>query len=131
MVGTPVTGRSLPETERLVGFFSNTLVLRNDASGSPSFSQLVDRTRDTVLGALSHQQLPFEKLVEMLNPPREGGTNPLFQVMFTLRPTGVSLPELPGLETQPVRFRTNTTKLDLSLIAVDAEEGTDLVWNIL
>lgn len=83
-VGTPVANRSQPETEGLIGFFLNTLVMRTDFSGDPTFAELLGRVRETALGAYAHQEIPFEKLVEELQPRRDMSHSPFFQVMFVL-----------------------------------------------
>jgi amino acid adenylation domain-containing protein len=88
VIGTPVGGRERVELEGLIGFFVNTLVLRCDCSGDPSFRELLRRMREVAVGAYAHQEVPFERLVEELQPAREGGKNPLFQVTLQLQSTG-------------------------------------------
>ena len=98
-MGTPVAGRDQLETEGLIGFFVNTLVLRADLAGEPTFAELLGRVREVALAAYAHQELPFEKLVEELQPGRDLGVSPLFQVSFALdaeAPPALRLGEVAG-----------------------------------
>ncbi|WP_426746470.1 amino acid adenylation domain-containing protein [Myxococcus faecalis] len=122
-IGTPIANRMRPELEGLVGFFANTLVLRADLSGTPSFRQLLGRVREMTLGAFAHQDLPFEKLVEELRPERNLGHNPLFQVMFVLQNTGPrDASRAPSSDTPPL-YSSGTAKFDLTLCVTEAEAG--------
>jgi non-ribosomal peptide synthetase component F len=121
-VGTPVANRTHSELEDLVGFFTNTLVLRTELGGDITFAQLVRRVRSTTLEALNHQDLPFERLVDELVPDRGQSFQPLVQVLFALTPMRTNW-EVPGLRVRwlsPVR--TPTAKFDLSLLLYD-EDG--------
>ncbi|NMO13600.1 amino acid adenylation domain-containing protein [Pyxidicoccus fallax] len=123
VVGTPVAGRNRAELEGLVGLFVNTLALRVDLTGDPTFLELMGRVHDSALGAFAHQDLPFEKLVEALQPERRLDISPLFQVTFTLQNAPLPPLEVPGLvlEAQPVD--TGTSQLDLSLLATELPQG--------
>ncbi|WP_155344436.1 non-ribosomal peptide synthase/polyketide synthase [Acrocarpospora pleiomorpha] len=118
-LGAPIAGRTDENLDDLVGFFVNTLVLRADVSGDPTFAQLVARVRDADLAAFEHQDLPFERLVETINPPRVPGRNPLFQVMlgYHYRPDGD--PDVLGLSTEWWPTRIETAKFDLDFTFVD------------
>ena len=122
-VGTPVAGRNRAELEPLIGFFVNTLVLRADLSGEPSFRQLLDRVRDVTVGAFANQDLPFEMLVDALQPQRAMSHSPLFQVMFVLQDAPVDALELPGLTLMPQPSDTGTAKFDLTLSVTDTGDG--------
>ncbi|MBW4546343.1 MAG: amino acid adenylation domain-containing protein [Symplocastrum torsivum CPER-KK1] len=121
VVGTVSAGRNRPEIEGLIGFFLNTLVLRTDMSGSPSFRQLLGRVREITLGAYGHEDLPFEKLIQTLQPDRNLSHNPLFQVAFVLEPPMPSLNC--GWTMSQLDIQTDTAKLDLTLELDERPEG--------
>ncbi len=116
VVGTPIAGRTDDAMEHLVGFFVNTLVLRTDLSGQPDFLALLDRVRDTDLAAYAHQDLPFDRLVELLNPVRSLSHQPLFQVMFDLQNGSDASLTLPGLQLRHEPIGTSVAKCDLNLV---------------
>ncbi|XQQ06563.1 MAG: amino acid adenylation domain-containing protein [Leptolyngbya sp. IPPAS B-1204] len=123
-VGTDVANRERPETRGLIGLFVNTLVLRGDLSGNPSFRELLQRTRRVMAAALSHQDLPFEKLVELLNPERHlSQMMPLFQVKLDLQLAEVKPLTLTDLEVERLPFDNGTVKYDLRLNLQDSEQG--------
>jgi amino acid adenylation domain-containing protein len=114
-VGSPIANRGRAELEGLIGFFVNTLVLRGDLSGDPGFRELLARVKVLAAGAYAHQDLPFEKLVEELEPERQLSHAPLFQVMFVLQNAPVPVLALSGLTLAPLAARSGTSKFDLSL----------------
>ncbi len=118
-VGTPVANRNRAESEELIGCLVNTLVLRGDLSGDPTFENLLARVREAALGAYDHQDLPFERLVDELCPRRDLGRTPLFQVMLALQPAARPGIDLPGLAVEPVTTETGASKFDLSLSLTD------------
>jgi amino acid adenylation domain-containing protein len=120
-VGTPVAGRGQVRTEGLIGFFVNALVMRTDLSGEPSFAALLPRVREMALAAYAHQDLPFEKLVEELQPRRDLSHPPLFQVSFALDAEPPAALRLGAVEAALWPLAQETEKLDLSLtLGVDA-----------
>ncbi|WP_147442321.1 non-ribosomal peptide synthetase, partial [Corallococcus exercitus] len=125
-VGTPVAGRSRSELEGLIGLFVNTLVLRSDLSGDPSFRELLAQVHDSALGAFAHQDVPFEKLVEVLQPSRWLNVSPLFQVMFVLQNAPLSLVPLPGLRMDTLPVDGGVARFDLTLVASEEARGLRL-----
>ncbi|HKH46871.1 MAG TPA: amino acid adenylation domain-containing protein, partial [Thermoanaerobaculia bacterium] len=123
LVGTPVAGRNRREIEDLIGFFVNTLVLRADLSGAPSFLELLGRVREAALGAFTHQDVPFERLVEELVHERDLAVSPLFQVLFVLQNTPAGAFRLPGLVLAPVETESAVAKFDLSLYLTETPAG--------
>src|SRR3954469_13040828 len=115
VVGSPIAGRTRREVEELIGFFVNTLVLRTDLSGDPSFREVLRRGREGTPGAFEHQELPFERLVEELQPERSLSHSPLFQVMFALQNAGGGGSALPGLSVSGAEAELASAKFDLSL----------------
>ncbi len=123
IVGTPIANRNRLEIEGLIGFFVNTLAMRTDLSGNPTFRGLLRRLREVCLGAYAHQDLPFERLVEELHLERNLGRNPLFQVMFVLQNTSLQTVGLPGLTLSPVEIDSGTAHFDLTLHIADTDRG--------
>ncbi|MFL6236787.1 MAG: amino acid adenylation domain-containing protein, partial [Thermoanaerobaculia bacterium] len=128
IVGTPIAGRNRVETEPLIGFFLNNLVLRTGFDGDPGMAELLERVRRITLEAFAHQDLPFEKLVEELAPERNLSHSPLFQVMLVLQNAPAEALELPGLTVTPVETEGTTAKLDLTLNVRETEGGLLLLW---
>jgi amino acid adenylation domain-containing protein len=127
-VGAPITNRSRAELEELVGFFINTLVLRTDLSGDPTFSEVVRRVRATVLEAFAHQDVPFEMLVDALKPQRRLSQNPLFQVMFVLQREPAISGFAPDLRMRPHPVEAGAAKFDLTLFATETAGGLELTF---
>jgi amino acid adenylation domain-containing protein len=127
IVGSPIAGRTQTEVEGLIGFFVNTLVLRTDLSGIPSFREVLRRVREVCLEAYTHQDLPFEKLIEELHPQRDLSRNPLFQVLFILQNAPRLVLELPGLAQRPLEVDSGTAKFDVTLSMVEEAEGLRIV----
>ena len=124
LIGVPIAGRSRAETEGLIGCFINTLVLRTDLSGNPSFNEVLHRVRETTLGAYMHQDLPFELLVEALHLERNLSYMPLVQVLFDfINISPPEIPQLPGLSARPLEGSLQTAKQDL-IIDIYEVDGT-------
>ena len=123
IVGTPIADRDQVETEELIGFFVNMLVMRTDLSGDPGFRELLGRVREVALGAYAHQGLPFDKLVEELKPPRDLSRNPLFQAAFTFDGSPPQELKLARLEVQPLEIEGRPTRFDLVLALRETGRG--------
>ncbi|MBI5100065.1 MAG: amino acid adenylation domain-containing protein [Nitrospirae bacterium] len=123
VIGIPIANRNRAATEGLIGFFVNTLVMRTDTSGDPVFRELLKQVQKTTLDAYTHQDLPFEKLVEELQPERDLSRNPLFQVMFALQNIPVAALNLTGLIPSRMKIEEKRTKFDLEVELWKTEEG--------
>jgi amino acid adenylation domain-containing protein len=128
VVGSAIANRNRAELEPLIGFFVNSLVLRTDLSGNPTFGELLKRVRETTIAAYDRQDLPFEKLVEELHPERDLSRNPLFQVVFALQNAPMQPLELPGITLNPLQFEVTTTRFDLELHLWEQGYGLSGLW---
>ncbi|USQ87996.1 amino acid adenylation domain-containing protein [Streptomyces phaeoluteigriseus] len=126
-VGTPVAGRTRQETEDMVGFFTNNLVIRSDLGGNPVFGELLEQVRGTVLDAFAHQDVPFEHLVDALQPERDLSRNPLFQIMFEHQHLAGVPDRLGAVAVEPVRAGLETAKFDLT-VTVKERGGRMYCW---
>ncbi len=127
-VGSPIANRNRRELEDLLGFFTNTLVLRTDLSENPTFIELLGRVKQVAVSAYAHQDLPFEKLVEELQPERNLSRNPLFQVVFALQNAPMEQLELPGLTLAPFQAETTTARFDLEFYLWECGENFRSLW---
>ncbi len=129
LIGTPVTSRTQPETDSLIGCFMNMLVLRTDLSGNPTFRELLGRVRETVLGAYTHQEMPFERLVEELKVGRAQTSTPLVQVLFShVKPLQAKKKTIDGLELSPIEVEEECAKADWMMLMV--ELGDEIVSSL-
>ena len=124
LVGTPVSGRSTPELEPLIGFFANTLPVRIDLSGRPAFTEVLKRTRTSMFSVLSHQDMPFETLVDQLRVDRDLRTTPLVQTVFTFESRPLAEPRLAGLTARLLPVYGTSSKFDLDFMCVQSDDGS-------
>ena len=129
VVGTPIANRNRREVEGLIGFFVNTLALRTEIEPAGSFRRLLEGVREATLAGFTHQDLPFERLVEALQPERDVSREPIFQVMFVQQNATDEALALPGLEARPMALDAGVAKVDLTLGAAEAEAGVAGFWN--
>lgn len=127
-IGSPIANRNRREVEELIGFFTNSLVLRTDLSGNPTFCELLARVKQVAVAAYTHQDLPFEKLVAELHPERNLSQNPLFQVVFALQNAPMEQLELPGLTLSPFKVETTTARFDLEFYLWECGENFRSLW---
>ncbi|KAF9554760.1 hypothetical protein EC968_009459, partial [Mortierella alpina] len=123
VIGTPSANRGRQEVEQLIGFFVSTLAMRVDLSGEPTMGELLDRVRRSTLAAYANQDLPFEQVVEIVQPPRSMSHTPLFQVMFAWQNNEQSKWDLPGIQVLPYELDHNTTNFDLTLSLSESDQG--------
>ncbi|RMH66209.1 MAG: amino acid adenylation domain-containing protein [Calditrichaeota bacterium] len=127
-IGTPVANRNRAETEPLIGFFVNTLVLRTAFEANDSTETFFQRVRQTALDAYAHQDIPFEMLVQALQPSRDMSHSPLFQAFFTHTPHSDALPALGNLKFEPVGMKVETAKFELSLFTQETDDGLNITF---
>jgi amino acid adenylation domain-containing protein len=127
VVGTDVANRNHEETEKIIGFFVNILALRTDLGGNPSFLEVLDRVRETTLGAYQHQDMPFDRIVDELNPNRTTSLTPLFKTYFIMPRAALELLQLRGLRISRLELEEQTAKFDLIVLAEEA--GSEIVCN--
>jgi hypothetical protein len=123
VVGSPAAGRCRAELENLIGFFANIMVLRASLKGDPTFRELLHRTREVVLDALAHQEVPFAKLVQQLRPPRSASHLPFFQIVFMLQDEMAGSFHIPGITARDMEIDAGIAKFDLMLTVLEGEQG--------
>jgi len=127
VLGTDLANRTTVQTEALIGFFVNLLALRTDLSGDPTFEKLLGRVREVALGAYAHQDLPFDKLVEELQPERSLSHNPVVQVLFVQQNTPRAASPMPGLEMTPYLLEV-PSKFDMVVFVFENDKGVSGLW---
>ncbi|MFJ4577659.1 amino acid adenylation domain-containing protein, partial [Streptomyces sp. NPDC088846] len=124
-VGVPIAGRTRTETENLIGFFINTLVMRTNLTDNPTITELLNQTKETALNAYAHQDIPFERVIEALAPDRDPSRTPLFQVMFAPQDRDDEYRQLPGLTHETLLLDSEAEQFDLSLMVKETDKGLE------
>ena len=127
VIGSPIAGRNRAELENLIGFFINTLVLRNNLEGNPNFRELIKRVHEVALGAYANQDIPFEKLVEELHPVRDLSRTPLFQIFFNMLLQNEETVELPGLTGALISRPDVEAKFDFTFYVREQDQQLQLI----
>jgi len=125
VVGTDLANRTTPETERMIGFFINLMAVRTDLSGNPTFRELLRRVREGLLGSYAHQEVPFLKIVQDIQPERSATHNPIVQVLFVMQNIPRANRELAGLQMEPFEVPVTTSKFDMAVFV--AERAGELI----
>ena len=128
VVGTDLANRTMPETERMIGFFINLLAVRTDLSGNPTFRALLGRVREGLLESYAHQEVPFPKIVHEVQPERSASHNPIVQVLFVMQNTPRAKRQLAGLQLEPFEVPVTTSKFDMALFVAERPEGLVGYW---
>lgn len=128
VVGTDLANRTMTETERMIGFFINLMAVRSDLSGNPTFRELLGRVRDGLLESYAHQEVPFPKIVQEVQPERSATHNPIVQVLFVMQNIPRARRELAGLQVEPFEVPVTTSKFDMAVFVADKPEGLIGYW---
>ncbi len=123
VVGTDLANRTMPDTERMIGFFINLMAVRTDLSGNPTFRELLGRVREGLLESYAHQEVPFPKIVQEVQPERSATHNPIVQALFVMQNIPQVKRELAGLQADPFNVPVTTSKFDLAVFVVEKPEG--------
>ena len=128
VVGTDLANRTMPETERMIGFFINLLAVRNDLSGNPTFRELLGRVREGLLESYAHQEVPFPKIVQEIQPERSATHNPIVQVLFVMQNTPRAKRELAGLQIEGFEVPVTTSKFDMAVFVAERPDELIGYW---
>jgi non-ribosomal peptide synthetase component F len=128
VVGTDLANRTMPETEQMIGFFINLLAVRTDLSGNPTFRELLSRVRERLLEAYAHQEVPFPKVVQEIQPERSTTHNPIVQALFVMQNAPRTKRELAGLRVEPFEVPVTTSKFDMAVFMAERPDGLIGYW---